>query len=85
MLWFLSLAAAQGFCVDRYHDAAVGVMIGRMISRVTLRPAVQFSGGRLPCRAEVTALHHQAHGECYIAKSVKTEVLCEPVFVEGMV
>ena len=26
MLWFLSLAAQQGFVVDRYRDAAVGVM-----------------------------------------------------------
>ena len=26
MLWFLSLAAARGFCVDRYVDAATGVM-----------------------------------------------------------
>ncbi|MDP3224264.1 MAG: OsmC family peroxiredoxin, partial [Rubrivivax sp.] len=26
MLWFLGLAAHQGFCVDRYVDDAVGVM-----------------------------------------------------------
>ena len=26
MLWFLSIAAKRGFCVDRYADAAEGVM-----------------------------------------------------------
>jgi len=47
MLWFLSLAAQQGYCVDRYVDAAAGVMqrnaAGRMaMTRVTLRPQVAF-------------------------------------------
>ena len=26
MLWFLAIAAKRRFCVDRYFDAAVGVM-----------------------------------------------------------
>lgn len=83
MLWFLSLAAARGFRVDRYQDAAEGVMgrneAGRMaITRVTLRPAVAFSGERQPTPAELEALHHEAHERCYIANSVRTEVACEP-------
>ena len=84
MLWFLSLAAKRGFRVDVYVDRAVGVMArneaGRMaMTVVTLRPSVQFSGARLPTRAEVDALHHTAHDECFIANSVRTEVRCEPV------
>lgn len=87
MLWFLSIAARRGFCVDRYTDAAVGVMekdtAGRMsMTRVTLRPQAVFSGASLPSREEIEAMHHKAHDECYIANSVKTEVRCEPVFVE---
>jgi organic hydroperoxide reductase OsmC/OhrA len=85
MLWFLAIAAKRKFCVDRYVDAAVGVMQknaqGKVaVTRVTLRPEVSFSGERLPTRADIEHLHHTAHDECYIANSVKTEVLCEPVF-----
>ena len=84
MLWFLALAAKKKFCVDRYADAAVGVM-GRnaagkeFISLVTLRPDVAFSGDRVPSREELHALHHRAHEECFIANSVRTEIRCEPV------
>jgi len=84
MLWFLALAAKKGFCVDRYADAAVGVM-GRnaagkeFISLVTLRPVVAFSGDRAPSPEELHALHHRAHEECFIANSVRTEIRCEPV------
>ncbi|MGH7628842.1 MAG: OsmC family protein [Gemmatimonadales bacterium] len=83
MLWFLSLAAKRGFVVDRYRDAATGVM-GRdaqgklAMLEVTLRPGVCLSGERRPTDAELAALHHDAHDECFIARSVKTMVRCEP-------
>ncbi|MDR7379207.1 organic hydroperoxide reductase OsmC/OhrA [Rhodoferax ferrireducens] len=85
MLWFLDLAARAGWVVDSYRDAATGLMArnsqGRMaMAQVTLHPAVQFGGDRQPSRAELEQLHHAAHAECYIANSVTTEVLCEPVF-----
>jgi organic hydroperoxide reductase OsmC/OhrA len=85
MLWFLAIACKRRFVVDRYVDDAVGVMAKNergkwAMTRVTLRPAVSFGGARQPSRAELDALHHEAHDECYIANSVKTEVLCEPVF-----
>jgi len=84
MLWFLSIAARRKFRVDRYFDAAVGVMeknpAGKMaITVVTLRPEVQFSGERLPTPEQVDQMHHDAHELCFIANSVKTEIRCEPV------
>ena len=89
MLWFLSITARRGFCVDRYADAAVGVMArnaqGKLaMTRVTLRPEVTFSGARVPSREEVVDLHEAAHDACFIANSVRTEVLCEPVIPEGL-
>lgn len=83
MLWFLSLAAQAGWCVDRYEDDAVGTMAkndqGRLaMTVVTLRPLVSFGGERRPTAAELHALHHRAHDECFIANSVKTDVRCEP-------
>lgn len=85
MLWFLSIAAKRKFCVDRYFDAATGVMDrngdGKMaMTVVTLKPDVAFSGERLPTREELDRLHHEAHEACFIANSVKTEVRCEPVY-----
>lgn len=85
MLWFLSIAAARRYRVDRYFDSAIGDMEknadGRMaITVVTLRPRVFFSGDHVPTREQVERMHHLAHEECYIANSVRTEVRCEPVF-----
>jgi len=85
MLWFLSIAAERGFCVDQYQDDAVGV-IGKsatgktVITHVTLYPLATFSGTRLPSRADIAELHHTAHDECFIANSVKTDIRCEPVY-----
>ena len=85
MLWFLSLAVEQGWCVDRYLDRAEGRM-GRNAQRrmamtqVTLRPEVHWSGAQQPTPEQITALHHRAHEECFIANSVTTEVRCEPIF-----
>ena len=83
MLWFLSIAAKNKIRVDSYEDNAEGVMEknaeGRTaITRVTLRPRVAFSGEKIPSAAEIEALHHEAHEECFIANSVKTDVRVEP-------
>lgn len=58
MLWFLSISAKQGFCVDNYADAAEGVMgknaEGRLaMTVVTLRPHVVFSGDKRPSLSEL--------------------------------
>ena len=85
MLWFLTMAVKRKFRVDRYFDAATGVMEknaeGRVaMTLVTLHPEVAFSGERQPSREELDKLHHDAHEACFIANSVKTEVRCEPVY-----
>ncbi|HXN15036.1 MAG TPA: OsmC family protein [Usitatibacter sp.] len=85
MLWFLSLAAKGGYRIDRYSDRAEGVMEkddgGELaITRVTLRPEIYFSGEKIPSREEIAQLHHAAHSKCFIARSVKSEVRCEPIY-----
>ena len=87
MLFFLSIAANAGFCVDGYSDEAEGILekdASQRLSmtRVTLRPRVVFSGSPAPNEEEIRRMHHQAHEECFIANSVKTEVRCEPVLAE---
>ena len=82
MLWFLSLAAEQGFVVDGYSDAAEAQMgpigFGRQgILAVVLHPQVTFSGPRAPDDAAVRQLHEVAHERCYIANSLRSEVRVE--------
>ena len=80
MLTFLFLAAKSGFTVARYRDEAVGVMTktaqGKAwISRVTLAPQITYAGDHQPTADELARLHHAAHEDCFIANSVKTEII----------
>ena len=82
MLSFLWVAARQGFVVERYVDEASGILgknaEGReAMTRVTLRPAVAFSGPP-PTPEEFAQLHEKTHERCFIANSVKTEIVLEP-------
>ena len=82
MLWFLHLAHDAKFVVERYRDEASGVLAknaeGRMaMTTVTLRPAVRFAGAA-PTPEQFAQLHHRTHERCFIANSVKSEVIVEP-------
>ena len=83
LLTFLHLASKAGVAIRSYDDHAAGVMSknerGRWwVGRVTLRPRVVYDGPP-PSRDVEARLHHDAHDECFIANSVKTEIGCEPV------
>jgi organic hydroperoxide reductase OsmC/OhrA len=82
MLTFLAIAAKKRLTVDSYRDQAVGILAkdsaGNLaITKVTLRPEVRFSGEKQPTPEELMRLHDQAHHACFIANSVKTEVVVE--------
>ncbi len=82
MLFFLSIAARRGHTIDSYRDHAIGVLEknaeGKMaMTRITLRPAIEFAGTAPPGADELHAIHHEAHDKCYIANSLKTEVVVE--------
>jgi organic hydroperoxide reductase OsmC/OhrA len=82
MLYFLFFAAKKGFVIDRYDDEAFGVLAkneaGKMfMSKITLRPKIAFSGDKTPSADELSALHHSAHEECFIATSLKSEITVE--------
>ena len=79
MLTFLFLAAKQGFQVDSYEDEAVGAMTKNewgvpWVSRIRLNPKIGFGGEKVPTHEDEERLHHQAHEQCFIANSIKTEV-----------
>lgn len=82
MLFFLHFASDAGLIVDHYADAATGIMEtvdGKTrITKVTLRPKVTY-GGPGPDIDQEDALHHRAHGACFLANSVTSDVVTEPV------
>ncbi|MEZ9015614.1 OsmC family protein [Vibrio lentus] len=82
MLTFLGVAAKQKYVIDSYVDDAVGVLeedeSGRSsVTKVTLRPDIVFSGPKVPTAKQLDKLHHLAHKNCFIANSVKTEIVVE--------
>ena len=84
MLFFLSIAAKRKYVIDAYTDNAVGTMEkdgdGKVsMTKVILKPQVTFSGDKQPTMAQLEKMHHQAHELCFIANSVKTEVVTEIV------
>ncbi|AXI03165.1 OsmC family protein [Aquirhabdus parva] len=85
MLWFLAIAAKRGFIIDHYYDAAIGIMAKNAENKlamtvVTLKTDVHFSQEKIPSHQELDQMHHEAHEECFIANSVKTDVRVEPVY-----
>jgi organic hydroperoxide reductase OsmC/OhrA len=83
MLTFLYVAYRQGFQVESYHDEAIGVMTKNdrgipWVSAITLHPKIVYGGEKRPTSANEEHLHHQAHEQCFIANSIKTEVTVSP-------
>jgi organic hydroperoxide reductase OsmC/OhrA len=82
MLTFLWLASKKGFQVQSYKDEAVGMMAKNekgipWVNKVTLRPKIAYAGEKQPTAQDIEQLHHAAHEQCYIANSVKTEIVVE--------
>lgn len=81
MLWFLHLARDAGLDVAAYRDEARGTMArderGRMaMTRIVLRPEIDFVG-EAPAGDALARLHHEAHERCFIANSLRTEIVVE--------
>lgn len=80
MLTFLAVAANRGYVVDSYRDNAVATL-GKnaegktVVLKAVLSPKVAFSGAKHPTAEEYRQLQERAHAACFIANSVKTEVI----------
>ena len=79
MLFFLSIAARRGFRVESYRDEATGSLTTNAdgmlsMTSVALRPHATFVGDSVPDGEAVNRMHQEAHHECFIANSVKTEL-----------
>ena len=75
-------AARAGFVVASYRDEAEGTLAAepdgkQAMTRVVLRPTDRLDGPRADARSWPTCTT-RAHEECFIANSVKSEVVIEP-------
>ena len=82
MLFFLSFASKKRYVVDSYTDNATGILEkgenGKdQMTRITLNPEITFSGERQPNHEQLGKLHHLAHEHCFLANSVKTDIVVE--------
>lgn len=80
MLWFLSIAAGKGYTVESYIDEVEGDL-GKdpngalAMTEVRLNPKTVFAGDLIPTHEQVDELHKQAHKKCFIANSVRSQIL----------
>ncbi|HEV7886708.1 MAG TPA: OsmC family protein [Acidimicrobiales bacterium] len=83
LLSFLAVAARTRIDVVAYEDEGEGEMPEddqpMRLTRITLRPRITVAGDVAESR--VRHLVKVAHRECFIANSLRTEILVEPVIV----
>lgn len=83
LLSFLAVASFKKYRIKSYVDECVAIMEKneagkRAVTKVYLRPKVEFYGDTIPSEAKIEKMHHKAHKECFIANSVLTEIIVEP-------
>jgi len=79
MLTFLAISSMSGFVVESYEDEAVGHLEkaddGKpWLAKVEMHPKIEFSGDKIPSPEDIEKLHEKSHHECFLARSVKTEI-----------
>ena len=84
MLTFLALASRKKLTIEEYTDEAVGFLRkneeGKLAVVLTeLHPQVRFASNVELSQEDFDRLHHQAHEACFIANSVKTEIVVKAV------
>jgi Predicted redox protein, regulator of disulfide bond formation len=83
MLSFLWVVSKRGFVVESYEDNAVGEMTKNdqgkeWISTIRLDPQIVW-GENVPSARELADMHHTAHEHCYIANTIKSEIIVKGV------
>lgn len=85
MLTFLAIASIKKYTLSKYEDNAVAILEKNeqskmAVTKLYLRPKITFTGDKMPDENSINKMHHLAHSECFIAHSVLTEIIIEPVF-----
>ena len=78
MMWFLDVARRAGYVVLEYRDQLIGKMRANSegniwLSNIDLHPKITWQG-REPAPTVLADIHDEAHHNCYLANSVKTDI-----------
>jgi len=84
MRWFLAIALRQKYGIDGYFDSPMGCIEssgdGRLVvTSVTLRPQIRFSGRHMPDEWQRAELHSEAYKNAITLNAVTVSVECNPV------
>lgn len=85
MLFFIAICSKKKIVVEQYDDNATaflekneqGIMA---ITRVVLKPRVIFAADIEIDKEAIKKIHHQSHKRCFLANSVRSKVIIEPVW-----
>ncbi len=80
MLTFLAVCSMQKIEVLSYSDHAIGYLARdenkvTLVQKVALNPKIVFAEGQTPDQETLSQLHDKAHHQCFIANSVKSEIV----------
>ncbi|QTX04333.1 OsmC family protein [Agromyces archimandritae] len=79
LLMFLGDAARTGIDVREYRDDAVGTLRGGRIAEIHLRPCIGVAGvDAAHGAAEVERMLRASHEQCYIARSLTSDIVLVP-------
>ncbi len=85
MMTFLFVCSKKKYIVGSYEDSSEAVLEKNSknkmaVTKLYLRPKITFIGENQPTTEMLDLLHEKAHEECFIANSVLTEIIIEPVY-----
>lgn len=86
MMTFLFIASKKKYIVETYEDHAIAILAKNeknkmAVTQLYLRPKVMFRVDNQPDKLTLDQLHEKAHEECFIANSVLTEIIIEPIYL----
>jgi len=82
MLFFIAICSKKRLVVEHYIDKSTAFLEADeqgnlIISKVILRPEVTFAAGTEISRETLEKIHNTSHDKCFLARSVKSDVLVE--------
>ena len=85
MLFFIAICSKKKITVEDYVDNASAYLEKNnkgalVITRVVLRPKIRFAEDIEIDREQIEKIHHQSHQRCFLANSVRSEVVLEPIW-----
>ena len=85
LLFVIAICSKKRLVVQNYTDRATSFLEtgengNLIISKVILRPKVTFAEGVEVSQEVLAKIHQQAHDKCFLAQSVKSDVIVDAIY-----